>query len=144
LIYRLRTVALPLIEKNSRKKRRVSSQIQHYYVKSTNKDKEPITKQKRGRYFILLRRERNLLKILQWTALPPDFSYRNRMIIRRLYYCTFHFLFLHLRLSRDQQILWELEQTYFSWLNRASISMGTNKRVYRPFWWPFSLDHNQL
>lgn len=142
LTYRLRTVHLRKVERHSRLKRKASRQQKHYRVSFTDRNGVRISKQKRGFYYVKFRRERQILKILQWTALPRNFKSKDRIIIRRLYYRTIPFLLYYLQNPDDQQIIQDIEETYYSWLNRAAIHRGAKVRVYRPYTFGSTLDQH--
>jgi len=104
---------LHLVEKSTRKKRRASKFINHYYGLSRRGQNTVL---KRGRYFVTLRRERKILRDLV-NMTTPKFVFRERAIARRVYYRTLPFLFNHLRHPDDYYHLRYVENFLYNWIN---------------------------
>jgi hypothetical protein len=86
----------------------------------------------RGPYFKIMKRERSILRRLERVnSLPFDKVGVCRRQLRLAYYCMFPILFLFLWYPPDRELLLELEETYYNWLNTVNLVREKPVRVNR-------------
>ena len=119
------------VEKSTRRNRRASRRIDHYYDQVPDVNGVNRTVKRRGDYFRVLRADRQVIKILNETPPPDTLKKRDRRLISRIYYRTLPKLFTHLSYGPDLRVLWAIEEFYYMRLNKISLSRHSPRRVYR-------------
>lgn len=78
---------------------------------------------RRGEYFHKLRLERCSLKSL--TKVKPDFTKKAEVRnLRQVYYCILPRLFSLLWYGPDRDLLFQVEQIYYDWVNTSRLVNG--------------------